>query len=258
MMPGAPSCFCGFTGRGVRIAVIDSGIHPDHDHIDASRLGPGVSVFPDGSIDAGENATLDRLGHGTAVTAAIQEKAPDAICLPVRVFDAALRTSTAAILSAIRWSIAHEADIINLSLGSSNVTHREPFAFAVKAAIEAGSAIVAAHDNDGTPCYPGGLADAIGVGLDWRCPRTQYRATQKDNTVVFLASGYPRPIPGVPAQRNLSGVSFAVAQMTGFVARACEKLTRKPRNPTIEDIRESLRAEAATVGEEEGRPDQAD
>jgi len=39
---------------------------------------------------------------------------------------------------------------------------------------------------------------------------------------MFRASGYPRPVPGVPPARNLHGISFAVANMTGFVARACE------------------------------------
>jgi hypothetical protein len=33
------------------------------------------------------------------------------------------------------------------------------------------------------------------------------------------ASGYPRPIPGVPPERNLRGVSFAVANATGVIAR---------------------------------------
>jgi len=42
--------------------------------------------------------------------------------------------------------------------------------------------------------------------------------------VEFSASGYARPIPGVPPERNLNGISFAVANMTGFVARACEGL----------------------------------
>jgi hypothetical protein len=43
-----------------------------------------------------------------------------------------------------------------------------------------------------------------------------------DGTAVFAASPYPRPIPGVPRERNLSGVSFAVANVTGFIARAVE------------------------------------
>jgi hypothetical protein len=36
---------------------------------------------------------------------------------------------------------------------------------------------------------------------------------------VFRAAGYPRPIPGVPPERNLKGLSFAVANVTGVVAR---------------------------------------
>jgi hypothetical protein len=37
--------------------------------------------------------------------------------------------------------------------------------------------------------------------------------------VRLAASGYPRPIPGVPPERNISGLSFAVANVTGFLAR---------------------------------------
>jgi hypothetical protein len=38
----------------------------------------------------------------------------------------------------------------------------------------------------------------------------------------IAASGYPRDIPGVPRERNIKGVSFAVANATGFAARALE------------------------------------
>lgn len=38
--------------------------------------------------------------------------------------------------------------------------------------------------------------------------------------MVARASGYPRPIPGVPPERNLKGISFAVANVTGVLARA--------------------------------------
>ena len=54
----------------LRIAVIDSGVHPDHPHIDAARLLPGFAIARDGRDS--EDDTGDRLGHGTAVTAAIQ------------------------------------------------------------------------------------------------------------------------------------------------------------------------------------------
>jgi hypothetical protein len=45
---------------------------------------------------------------------------------------------------------------------------------------------------------------------------------QSNGKSLFLASGYPRDIPGVPREHNFSGISFAIANMTGFVARALQ------------------------------------
>jgi hypothetical protein len=39
---------------------------------------------------------------------------------------------------------------------------------------------------------------------------------------LFFASGYPRPLPGRPVNRNLYGISFAAANLTGIIARALE------------------------------------
>ncbi|HKE03537.1 MAG TPA: hypothetical protein VKE91_05735, partial [Blastocatellia bacterium] len=52
------------------------------------------------------------------------------------------------------------------------------------------------------------------------CPRETYRYVIADSRPLFFASGYPRSIPGVPPERNLTGISFAVANMTGFVSLA--------------------------------------
>jgi len=221
---GLADPLAGLSGRDIAIAVIDSGAHPGHDHIIASRLRPGVMVLPDGSVVEGDEVWLDRLGHGTAVTAAIQEKAPDALCIPVRVFREALKTSAAGLVAAIRWSVARKVDVINLSLGSINAAHRDAFAAVVEEAASAGVVIVAAREANGAPCYPGSLAQVMGVDLDWDRPRAEYGVRWHAGAPIFQASGYPRPIPGVPLQRNLYGVSFAVAQVSGFVARACESL----------------------------------
>jgi subtilisin family serine protease len=181
-------------------------------------------VLPDGAVVEGEDVWLDRLGHGTAVTAAVQEKAPEALCIPVRVFRDALKASAAALIAAIRWSVALKVDVINLSLGSVNEAHRAAFAAVVEEAAAAGVVIVAAREANGAPCYPGSLDGVIGVDVDWDCPRTGYGVRWDGDSPIFHASGYPRPIPGVPPQRNLYGVSFAVAQVSGFAARACERL----------------------------------
>lgn len=232
----APLPFPGRTGRGVRIAVIDSGVHPDHPHITADRIGPGVAILRDGTIETGSDATLDKLGHGTAVTAAIQEKAPDALCLPVRVFGDALKTSAAALIAAIRWSIDQRVDLINLSLGSPNAAHEPVFAQVADEAAAAGILLIAAREANETPCWPGALPQVLGVGLDWDVPRETYCEAGG----VLFASGYPRGIPGVPQRRNLYGISFAVAQMTGFAALALEELAAPPVPGRAERIRQAL------------------
>jgi len=57
--------------------------------------------------------------------------------------------------------------------------------------------------------------------LDWSIPREECRVTVRAGSPpVSHASGYPRPIPGVPPERNLQGLSFAVANVTGAVAAA--------------------------------------
>lgn len=210
----------------VRVAVIDSGIQPQHPHIDASGIAPGICVLADGVLRDDAEATIDRLGHGTAVAAAIQEKAPDAMLLPVRVFRDGLRASARALAGAVRWSIAQRVDLINLSLGTVNPAHGDLFAALAAEAEQAGSVIVAAREAQGTPCWPGCLPRVIGVGLDWDIPRETCRVQGADAAPVVLASGYPRPIPGVPLQRNLYGISFAVAQVTGLAAARTAGLAR--------------------------------
>lgn len=212
--------FEAFTGKGVRVAVIDSGVHPEHPHIRADRIQPGTAFLSDGTVVTGEDAALDRLGHGTAVVAAIQEKAPDAEILPIRVFHDALKANARALAAAITHSLDLGAHVINLSLGTVNAAHRDLFAGQVTRATAQGALIVAAREANGVPCWPGAIEGVLGVGLDWEVPRERWRIGEG----VFYASGYPRPIPGVPQRHNLYGISFATAQASGFAARACEHL----------------------------------
>jgi len=215
-----------FTGRGVKVAVIDSGVHPEHPHIRADCLLPGAAFLKDGSELTGADATRDRLGHGTAITAAIQEKAPDAQIIPLRVFHDSLKTSARALAAAIDHALHLQADVINLSLGTINPAHRELFAGLVVRAEAQGSLIVAAREAHGTPCWPGALDGVLGVGLDWDVPRESWRI----EAGVFFASGFPRPIPGVPQSRNLYGISFATAQASGFAACVAERLRAAGKN----------------------------
>src|SRR5262245_39414439 len=108
----------GSGGHGLKIAVIDTGVNAGHPHICAPTH--GVVFDP---ADA-ESSCDDMLGHGTAVTAAIQEKAPHAEYYILKLFGSSLRTTGARLVRAIEWTIEHRMNVVNLSLGSPNLAHR--------------------------------------------------------------------------------------------------------------------------------------
>lgn len=200
----------------VRIAVVDSGVHARHPHVNG--IAGGVSIAPDGS----ETADLvDRLGHGTAVTAVIREKAPNAEIFAVKVFHDSLATNIQSLIHALEWSARHEMHFVNLSLGTDNPQHERLLREIVDRLVAQGIKLVAAHEDAGVRWLPGFLAGVIPVALDWDCPRDEFRTSLlPDGRTLYHASGYPRPIPGVSPERNLKGISFAVANVTGLLARS--------------------------------------
>jgi subtilisin family serine protease len=230
------------SGRGVRIAVIDSGVNERHPHI--VSLAGGLSIRPGGQIE--EGAYTDVLGHGTAVMAAIQDKAPQAQYFAVQVFHSSLRTSAECLVTAIEWAIEQRMDVVNLSLGTRNPDHRARFEAVIAKASKNAVVLVAAGEAEGQPCLPGSLAGVFGVGLDWETPGNLYRPEETGGGVVYFTSGYPRSLPGVPRERNLHGISFAVANMTGFIARACEESEAAGAARSFETLSQVLRAEIPT------------
>ncbi|WP_192580732.1 type VII secretion-associated serine protease mycosin [Micromonospora sp. AMSO1212t] len=113
------------TGRGVVVAVIDSGVDGTHPDL-AGQVLPGLDlVTPDGSDGP------DPVGHGTTVAGLIAGRAdddrgvvglaPDAKILPVRVLDAENRYDDALVIAkAVRWAVDNGAQVVNLSLGGSS------------------------------------------------------------------------------------------------------------------------------------------
>jgi hypothetical protein len=196
----------------VRVAVVDSGLHPDHPHVGAVAGGVWIT-------DQGEATDwVDRLGHGTAVAGAIREKAPEAEIYAVRVFDRRLSANIRAILRALDWCLRQQMDIINLSLGTQNPAHQAHFEEVLARAKAQGTMLISA-----ATMMPGCLPGAIGVEVDWECPRDTMRERVENGRTIYMASGYPRPLPGLPVERNLSGISFAVANVSGFLAAARAK-----------------------------------
>ncbi|MGC4804142.1 type VII secretion-associated serine protease mycosin [Micromonospora sp. DT233] len=112
------------TGRGVTVAVIDSGVDAAHPDL-AGQVLDGIDMVADDGTDDGP----DPVGHGTTVAALIAGRnddrrgavglAPDAKILPVRVLDDENRYDDALVVArAVRWAVDKGARVINLSLGS--------------------------------------------------------------------------------------------------------------------------------------------
>ena len=227
----------GRSGRGVTVAVIDSGVHAEHPHVGgvAGRLEGGVvggvCIEPDGEI---HDDYLDRLGHGTAVTAAILEKAPDVEIHAIKVFGRRLSTSAGVLVKAIDWAAEQGARLINLSLGTVKSEFDLILWASVQRAVEQGALIVSPLEGEGRVWLPGSLDGVAAVTLDWGCPRNQVRvASDSQGRGVFLASGFPRPIPGLTRDSNLKGVSFAAANVTGMLACLLED---RPEIRSLADI----------------------
>lgn len=193
------------------IAILDSGINPTHPHVP--------------KVQAGFNATaggvpedwFDRAGHGTAVAGAIHSLAPEAELLAIKIFDGGLRTNLDSIERGIEWALSRGADLINLSLGTTNEAHASRLA----AWVERGAIWVSAAVSGDAPAYPGSLPGVVGVEVDPQLARFECRAL---GAMRFAASPYPREIPGVEPEHNLSGISFAVANVTGIIARDWARL----------------------------------
>lgn len=203
------------------MAVIDSGVHTAHPHVGA--------VAGSVCVDPPDGDAIDRLGHGTAVAAAIRDIAPGAALIVGKIFDRVLATNAAALARGIAWATSRGARVINLSLGTANKVHEEVLRESVARAVEAGAFVVSAREANGVVWLPGSLPQVVSVVADPRLER--------DELVVdangFTAAPYPRSIPGVPKERNLSGVSFAVANVSGFLARLLEG---HPHLLRVEDV----------------------
>src|SRR4030095_2925841 len=129
-----------FTGKGVRIAVIDSGVHALHPHV--GGITGGIGIREDGPL---VDDHVDRLGHGTAVTAAIREKVPDAEIFAIKVFWQTLATDIRSLTRAIEVAAERDAHVINLSLGTAEMEHRPRLEDVLTTWRHTGSSVLAGH-----------------------------------------------------------------------------------------------------------------
>ncbi len=116
-----------YTGRGVTVAVIDSGIDADHPDLTGRVL---VSKSRNFTSDGRVNDVSDTSGHGTHVAGIIggagrryRGVAPGVRLIACKVFGADGQAEEGAVIGAVRWAVEQGADIINYSGGFVPILH---------------------------------------------------------------------------------------------------------------------------------------
>ena len=112
------------TGKGVRIAVIDSGIEIDHEALAGLTLVDDLHVVDGGvQIEVKPGDGSDVFGHGTAVAGVIRRIAPDAQIGSIRVLGANLGSRTVIIREGVRQAIDRGYHVLNCSFGCGLSEH---------------------------------------------------------------------------------------------------------------------------------------
>jgi len=157
----------GYTGEGVKIAVIDTGVDDTH---------PDIEVSDKFSVIPGQYTDDD--GHGTHVAGIACGRgiyrgeyrgvAPDAELISVKVLDSNGNGTNMGVAKGVEIAILEGADIINLSLGGIG-NERTPEYQIAEEAWRLGKIVVAAAGNDGehgwgTVGSPGCVPEVICVG----------------------------------------------------------------------------------------------
>ncbi|MEM4378872.1 MAG: S8 family serine peptidase [Candidatus Nitrosotenuis sp.] len=163
----------GYDGRGIKVAVIDTGV--DYTHPDLFGLGPDGKVIGGFDFIENDDSPLDTNGHGTEVAGIIaadgkiQGIAPQAKIFAYRVSDTGESVSSDLIVKAIERAVQDGADIINISLGVNRTNDK--IEDAINYAVNKGIIVIAAAGNSGpdpkTIGSPGKDPHVITVGATY-------------------------------------------------------------------------------------------
>ena len=255
-----PAHVANHTGKGIKIAVLDTGI--DYHHPELAPSYKGGYDFINSDSDP-----MDDNGHGTHVAGILAAAkdgkgivgiAPDAEIYAVKVSDNRGSGSFSGLVKGIDWSIGHGMDIVTMSITGKGGSMA--LAKAVQVAYnEHGLVMVAAVGNgQGEVLYPAAYEEVIGVGSVTRDGNlSSFSRTGSEVELVAPGTGIKSAAIGGD-YRLSSGTSMATPLVTGSVALLLgsdekawtdTKLVNGDGRWTNNELREVLRGTAKDLGE---------
>ncbi|WP_248926807.1 S8 family peptidase [Paenibacillus hamazuiensis] len=224
---GAAAAQSGWTGKGVTIAVLDTGIYP---HPDLTKPKNRIAAFRD--FVNGRTKPYDDNGHGThcagdaagngySSNGKYRGPAKDATLVGIKVLDSRGNGLTSTVIRGIGWCVANRRRygirVLSLSLGSPATAppSRDPLCRAIRAAVRRGLVVVAAAGNSGpgggTIQTPGISPEAITVGAS----NDRGTSNVRDDTVALFSSRGPARGGGVKPDLLAPGVNITSLRAPG-------------------------------------------
>ena len=215
----APLAWKTTMGRGVKVAVIDTGIDFSHPDLAANVKGGwnAVKISTDYNDDNGHGTHCSGTIAGLNNTTGVIGVAPEAELYGVKVLDSRGSGTYDDVIAGMLWAVENKMEIASMSLGAG--LGNQSLADAVEVMRKAGVILVAAAGNSGGPVsYPAAYPGAIAVS-----------ASDIDNRLAsFSSRGRPVAViaPGVDIRstflggdyKTQSGTSMAAPHVAGILA----------------------------------------
>jgi len=221
------------TGKGIKIAVIDSGVEAGHPGLKGLTLADDLAFELDGNgttIRVKPGQGTDSFGHGTAVAGIIHDTAPEAQIGSFRVLSAELKGKSAVIAAGAAQAVKLGYNILNCSLGCGKRDHVFAYKTWVDEAFVAGRHVVAACNNQyyAKEEWPAYFPTVCAVNFTREETRGQfYYRTQK--MVSFAAPGTGLLVLWNSGRRRMvMGSSFAAPQVAALLARLISEVPVSP------------------------------